>query len=258
MPGDVLFFSNTVFAGLSHVAIYIGNGQMIGADSFAVGVTTDNLSAQYWMEHYTGATRPLAVAGTATTTTAPAQPVATDTPTATATPAPPVVASAPVGTRLQPLSTTVGVYSGPGYQYTSLGILTPSTLLTVVQEQNGWYDVSFQDAHMVETFGWVNAADVESAGDDAQTPATATMATATPTPTDTATPRLSPTPPFSRAAAATGGSTDVTLMVVAGPLNVRSGPGKQFAPIGSVKKGAHLALLERSAPAGTASPPQPD
>ena len=36
MPGDVLFFSNTVFAGLSHVAIYIGNDLMIGADSCAL------------------------------------------------------------------------------------------------------------------------------------------------------------------------------------------------------------------------------
>ena len=65
MPGDVLFFSNTVFAGLSHVAIYIGDDQMIGADSFAVGVTTDRLSDRYWTEHYTGATRPLALIGSA-------------------------------------------------------------------------------------------------------------------------------------------------------------------------------------------------
>src|SRR5581483_9313294 len=46
-------------------------------------------------------------------------------------------------------------------------------------------------------------------------------------------------------AAATGATSGVTLVVVAGPLNVRGGPGKQFAPVGSVKKGAHLSLLEQ-------------
>jgi cell wall-associated NlpC family hydrolase len=60
MPGDILFFSNTVFAGLSHVAIYVGGGQMIGADNFAVGVSIDRLDDPYWASRYTGAVRPLA------------------------------------------------------------------------------------------------------------------------------------------------------------------------------------------------------
>jgi uncharacterized protein YraI len=148
LPGDVLFFSNTVFAGLSHVAIYIGHDQMIGADNFAVGVTTDRLSDRYWMAHYAGATRPIAMMGSAPASDA-APPVA-------AAPA----ASAPAGTRLQPRATTIGVYSGPGYHYTPLGLLTRHTRLTVVQAQQGWYAVRFHTVPGGDLFGWVAAMDV--------------------------------------------------------------------------------------------------
>lgn len=237
MPGDVLFYSNTVFAGLSHVAIYIGNGQMIGADNFTVGVTIDNVNDKYWVAHYTGATRPLAATGTVS---APQAAEATDT--ATATPVPSVAASAPAGTRLQPLSAQVGVYSGPGYQYTALGTLAPDTVLTVVQGQAGWYDVQFHDAHMGDAFGWVNAAAVAPAGSQHQPEAPATaIATATPRPSPT--PQASPTQQFSRAAAVSDTAAGPSLVVVAGPLYVRSGPGKQYASIGFVLRGAHLVLL---------------
>src|SRR5437868_3217330 len=59
-PGDLVFFQNTVWQGLSHVALYIGNGQMIAADSYQTGVERDTLSDPYWQAHYFGATRPLA------------------------------------------------------------------------------------------------------------------------------------------------------------------------------------------------------
>ena len=59
-PGDLVFFQNTVWQGLSHVALYIGNGQMIAADSYQTGVELDSLSDPYWQAHYLGATRPLA------------------------------------------------------------------------------------------------------------------------------------------------------------------------------------------------------
>lgn len=232
MPGDILFYSNTVFAGLSHVAIYIGNGQMIGADNFSVGVTTDDVHDSYWMNHYTGATRPLA----ATSITAvPPQTLQAEA-SRTATPVPQVAATAPAGTTLKPLSSVVGVYSGPGYQYTSLGVLAVNTMLTVVQAQDGWYDVEFHQAHVGDTFGWVNAADVAPADDS--TPAQPTQA-----PTQTATPVPTATPQFSRAAAVSGAPAGPTWVVLAGPLNVRIGPGKQYAPMGAVRKGDHLQLL---------------
>ncbi|HXT37968.1 MAG TPA: NlpC/P60 family protein [Chloroflexota bacterium] len=174
LPGDVLFFSNTVFAGLSHVAIYIGGGEMIGADNFSVGVTTDRLSDSYWTAHYTGATRSLALSGTSPAPGA-GQPTVTVTATATATPSPEsgdpgqtvtptptpapengsawqvesstttpshtsqAAASAPSGTLLRLLAPVVGLYSGPGYQYMFVANANAGSLLIVLLAQGGWY-----------------------------------------------------------------------------------------------------------------------
>jgi cell wall-associated NlpC family hydrolase len=56
-PGDVLIFANTFHAGLSHAAIYIGGGQMVGADNFSVGVHVDYLYDSYWGPRFVGAVR---------------------------------------------------------------------------------------------------------------------------------------------------------------------------------------------------------
>jgi len=56
-PGDVLIFANTFHPGLSHAAIYIGGGQMVGADNFDVGVRVDNVYDAYWGPRLVGAVR---------------------------------------------------------------------------------------------------------------------------------------------------------------------------------------------------------
>ncbi|HWK23746.1 MAG TPA: NlpC/P60 family protein [Ureibacillus sp.] len=54
--GDLVFF-NTSGKGVSHVAIYIGNGQMIGAES-SEGVTISSINdPYYWGKRYVGAKR---------------------------------------------------------------------------------------------------------------------------------------------------------------------------------------------------------
>ncbi|MGH2388577.1 MAG: SH3 domain-containing protein, partial [Chloroflexota bacterium] len=220
MPGDVLFFSNTVFAGLSHVAIYIGGDQMIGADSFAVGVTTDQLHDGYWQEHYTGATRPLALLGTAPMpgteqAVTPTEPTPTPVPTAQ-----PVLASATAGSHVQPLSNAVGMYSGPGYQYSAVATISTNADLTVVQAQGSWYDV-----HQGTLYGWVSAGDVRMVSDSTQGTAT------------------SPSTGFSRAAAISPAGTPSVLYVAQGPLYVRSGPVKAKNTIGYVLKGDRLSVI---------------
>jgi SH3-like domain-containing protein len=69
LPGDVLFFGNTVWPGLSHTAIYLGGGRFIHAEWYNRGVvissfTNDPVDFNYWTEHYIGANRPWGVVPT--------------------------------------------------------------------------------------------------------------------------------------------------------------------------------------------------
>jgi cell wall-associated NlpC family hydrolase len=57
-PGDLVFFKNTYKRGISHVGIYIGDGQFIHASSPRTGVRVDSLSKAYYVNHYAGARRP--------------------------------------------------------------------------------------------------------------------------------------------------------------------------------------------------------
>ena len=229
LPGDVLFYSNTVFAGLSHAAIYIGNGQMIGADNFAVGVHVDTMSDQYWASRYTGATRPIASSAASVAAT-PKPDAATPAPTSTPAPtAAPLVATAAPGSQLRPLSATIGIFSGPGYQYTQMTTLAPTTLLTVLRSQDGWYDVQFSDPRLGPTVGFVNAADVSPIGG---------QSTGQPLSAATATPESSTKP-------AAAISSNNGLVVVKGPLNVRSGPSKSFQSVGALPTGTHVLAIEQ-------------
>lgn len=56
-PGDLVFFVNTYEAGLSHVGIYIGGGQMIHAGSERTGVTISNIWDSYWGPKFYAARR---------------------------------------------------------------------------------------------------------------------------------------------------------------------------------------------------------
>lgn len=50
--GDLVFFQNTYKSGISHVGIYIGNGQMVSAASG--GVQIDAVQGAYWKNHFVG------------------------------------------------------------------------------------------------------------------------------------------------------------------------------------------------------------
>ena len=57
MPGDLVFFAGD-YVNISHVGIYVGNGQMIHA-STTYGIAYDSLSRDYRVAHYAGACRVL-------------------------------------------------------------------------------------------------------------------------------------------------------------------------------------------------------
>ncbi|MEZ4570761.1 MAG: NlpC/P60 family protein [Thermomicrobiales bacterium] len=58
-PGDLIFFQNTYTWGLSHVGIYIGNGQMISASGEHMAVGVNDLNDPYWSARYLTARRVL-------------------------------------------------------------------------------------------------------------------------------------------------------------------------------------------------------
>ncbi len=171
-PGDLVFFSNTVWIGLSHVALYAGDGQIIGADTYTTGVEVTRLSDPYWLAHYSGATRPLAALAatpqapqvtatprpTAAPNPTPPRPTATPHPTPTATVAPaPTPTMAPavrVGDLLR-ARIAGAAYSGPGYIYPRIDRLAPRTSMRVTGMQGTWANVAYQ-TDGVEYDGWID------------------------------------------------------------------------------------------------------
>jgi cell wall-associated NlpC family hydrolase len=57
-PGDLVFFANTYQPGVSHVGIYIGNGQQINAPTPGTSVAVEPVFTGYWGAHFVGARRP--------------------------------------------------------------------------------------------------------------------------------------------------------------------------------------------------------
>jgi cell wall-associated NlpC family hydrolase len=58
-PGDLVFFKNTYKHGISHVGIYVGDGQFIHAANEHKGVRMDSLGSSYYQAHFAGARRVL-------------------------------------------------------------------------------------------------------------------------------------------------------------------------------------------------------
>ena len=56
-PGDLVFFAGTYKSGISHVGIYIGDGQFIHSPHSGEVVKISDLNSNYYTEHYYGARR---------------------------------------------------------------------------------------------------------------------------------------------------------------------------------------------------------
>ncbi len=56
--GDIVFFANTAGRGITHVAIYVGGGRMVTANSPRTGVQLASINTRYWRSHFAGAIRP--------------------------------------------------------------------------------------------------------------------------------------------------------------------------------------------------------
>ena len=69
--GDLVFFANTYKPGISHTGIYIGNGNVISAESEGISISNVNTNP-YWAPRYAGAKRLSGVKEVVTQTSAPA------------------------------------------------------------------------------------------------------------------------------------------------------------------------------------------
>jgi len=56
-PGDLVFFKNTYKRGISHVGIYVGDGQFVHAASTRRAVVVDRLDAPYYQKRFAGGRR---------------------------------------------------------------------------------------------------------------------------------------------------------------------------------------------------------
>ena len=56
-PGDLVFFKNTYKRGISHVGIYIGNGEFVHAASRRRSVVVDRLDMPYFSSRFAGGRR---------------------------------------------------------------------------------------------------------------------------------------------------------------------------------------------------------
>jgi len=56
--GDLVFFRNTAGRGITHVALYVGGGRMVTANSPRTGVQLQRINTRYWRSHFAGAIRP--------------------------------------------------------------------------------------------------------------------------------------------------------------------------------------------------------
>ncbi len=68
--GDLVFFANTYKPGISHTGIYIGNGNVISAESQGISISNINTNP-YWAPKYAGAKRLSSVKEAVATVSAP-------------------------------------------------------------------------------------------------------------------------------------------------------------------------------------------
>jgi uncharacterized protein YgiM (DUF1202 family) len=179
LPGDILYFQNTVWAGLSHAAIYLGGGRFVHAEWYNRGVVTssftnDPVDGNYWTAHYLGANRPWTGTSGVAPTASIVQRTAVTRTTATVratvsletapTPVPttvivPTTSSAPARASVQlpagPIALvrvpSLNVRSGPSIRATIYTVIRRGTKLVVLGQQSGWYRVALPNG----ATGWV-------------------------------------------------------------------------------------------------------
>lgn len=152
-PGDLLYFQNTVWNGLSHVAIYIGGGRFIHAEWYNRGVrissfNNDPVDGNYWIGHYMTANRPWSGAAVSPVIGTPSG--SAQSPTTTP------VTQVATGPQALVTVSSLNVRARPSMKAGVREVVPQGTTVTIVGKRNGWVKVQLQDG----TIGWVIAAGI--------------------------------------------------------------------------------------------------
>lgn len=235
LPGDILYFQNTIWNGLSHAGIYIGAGKFVHAEWYGKGVrissfNNDRSDGNYWIKYYMTANRPWTGAAVGTV-------IGSPNPTAPST-------TAPAG---DPSTTaTTGIATGPTAVVTSYGlrvrstpstnasvvqVVTQGTTLTIIGKQRAWYKVQLPSGAV----GWVLARYVSVTG--ATTPASSV-------PGGTTGATSNPTGPLHTNAPITSAKYTVSARVTG--LRVHASPSTGSPIVTTAYQGQRLQVIGRS------------
>jgi cell wall-associated NlpC family hydrolase/uncharacterized protein YgiM (DUF1202 family) len=233
--GDILYFQNTVWAGLSHAAIYLGGGKFVHAEYYGYGVrissfNNDSKDGNYWIGKYLGANRPWGGAAVG------AVPIAPTTPTVGAG----VNISPTTAVTKTLVSGPTALVSVPSLNVRTTGskssavqaVIQQGTSVTILGHKNGWYQVQLSNG----TVGWVVAAGLGLGSTTAgSVPATTTVQ---PTIGNPVAPQ--------RPGVTTSNKHASTVTSKVSGLRVHSGPSTTAPVVNAVQKGQHMTVIAKS------------
>lgn len=155
-PGDILYFQNTIWAGISHAAIYIGGGKFVHAEWYGYGVRissfiNDPRDGNYWIGKYLGANRPWQGAAVSAPITSPVPAGISPRGVAAVAPGAQVQKTIVGGTPATVTAPSLNVRSGPSKHHNVQQILPNGASVTVIGRHGHWYKVQLADG----TIGWV-------------------------------------------------------------------------------------------------------
>jgi cell wall-associated NlpC family hydrolase/uncharacterized protein YgiM (DUF1202 family) len=234
-PGDILFFQNTIWTGLSHTAIYLGGGRFIHAEWYNRGVVIssfndDKVDGNYWIGKYLGANRPW---GGASVT-----PVITTPPSGSSAVGPHPVTSTPShgafnGPAAAVTVPLLNVRVGPSKNAAVRQVIPQGTNVVILGKSHGWYKVQLPDG----TIGWIVKAGVATSAPATSTQAVSQTQATQPTVGTPTQPQVQGTPTHSV-------HTAMSTVRVSG-LNVHSGPSLTDQIVTVAARGQKLEVLAR-------------
>jgi uncharacterized protein YgiM (DUF1202 family) len=245
LPGDLLYFQNTVWPGLSHVAIYIGNGQFIHSEYFGVGVRissfqNDPRDYNYWIQHYLGANRPWggpvgAVPAPPTSGTAAVASTTTRLPSTVSS------TSIPSGSTAIVTVSSLNVRVLPSKDKAVKTVIAQGTTVTVLHHGTSWSKVELADG----TIGYV-----VNAGIGGSTTSTSVTTTGGTTKSQSGSGPIvtvgTPSAPTRAGQPAVGGTALGTVRSTVSSLNVHASPGVGGTVLTTVPAGTRMTVIKRS------------